>query len=87
MTFLLASTAAGWNGVYIAEIANLAPKGQASNVMGISLVVTYFGCIMTPIIFGIILATTESYLIAYTLFAIPSILVGLRLLVLKKQQE
>jgi len=85
MTFLLASTAAGWNGVYIAEIANLAPKGQASNVMGMSLVVTYFGCIMTPAIFGLVLATTDSYRIAYTLFAIPSILVGIRLLILKKQ--
>ncbi|MBO43301.1 MAG: hypothetical protein CMM28_06210 [Rhodospirillaceae bacterium] len=83
MIFLLAATAAGWNGVYIAEVATRAPKGQVANVMGMSLVVTYCGCILTPIVFGSILTfTSNDFPIAYSLFAIPAILVGFKLLIL-----
>ncbi|MDB3953698.1 MFS transporter [Alphaproteobacteria bacterium] len=88
MIFLLAATAAGWNGVYIAEVASRAPKGQAANVMGISLVVTYCGCILTPIVFGTILTfTTNDFPFAYSIFAIPAIVVGIRLFLLKVDQE
>ncbi|HAA92076.1 MAG: hypothetical protein CMM48_13230 [Rhodospirillaceae bacterium] len=87
VTFLLASTAAGWNGVFIAETAARAPKGQVSHVLGISLILTYAGCIATPPIFlGLLALSDGSYSFAFSLIAVPAILVGIRLLLLKPDQ-
>ena len=86
-TFLLASTAAGWNGVFIAESAARAPKGQASHVLGITLILTYAGCIATPPLFlGLLALSGGSYSVAFSLIGVPAILVGLRLLLLKPEQ-
>jgi hypothetical protein len=35
-------TAVGWNGVYLAEVARIAPPGQAAAATGASLAMTYF---------------------------------------------
>ena len=86
-SFFLASTAAGWNGVYIAETAARAPTGLASHVVGISLIMTYAGCITTAPLFLIILSLTgDGYHIAFSLFAVPAILTGLRLLSIERKQ-
>ena len=86
-SFVLASTAAGWNGVYIAETAARAPAGLASHVLGISLIMTYAGCIATTPLFLILLSLSrDSYHVAFSLFAVPAILTGLRLLSIERKQ-
>ncbi len=37
------ATAIGWNGVFLAEVARLAPKGNAGDATGGSLAVTFAG--------------------------------------------
>ncbi len=45
---LMGMTAIGWNGVYLAEIARLAPSGLISSATGASMVITYAGVMLGP---------------------------------------
>src|SRR3546814_239833 len=51
---LFGASAVGWNGVYLAEVARQAPKGQASIATGGTLCVTFLGIVIGPPIFGLI---------------------------------
>ena len=42
------ATAIGWNGVYLAQVARLAPPGKAGDATGGSLVFTYGGVLFGP---------------------------------------
>lgn len=64
------ATAIGWNGVYLAEVARLAPEGQAGFLTGGTLFFTYLGVVLGPPIFGMIVEATESFAVAYGLLAI-----------------
>lgn len=86
-SFVLASTAAGWNGVYIAETAARAPKGLASHVLGISLILTYAGCIVTtPLFLALLVISDDSYRTVFSLLAVPAILIGFRLLLIDRKR-
>jgi MFS family permease len=67
--FLLGLTASGWNGVFIAEVATLAPEGKVAEATGGMMTPSYFGLILGPMIFGGVLWTTESYGIAFLVSA------------------
>jgi MFS family permease len=73
------ATAVGWNGVWLAEIARLAP-GRASEATGGCLFFTFLGVVVTPPIFNAVLALAGSYPVAYSVFAIPALSVGAWLL-------
>jgi MFS family permease len=75
------ATAVGWNGVYLAEVARLAPEGRASAATGGALFFTFLGVVVTPPLFNAVLAIAGSYAVAYSVFAVPSLAVGIWMLV------
>ena len=75
------ATAVGWNGVYLAEVARLAPEGRASAATGGALFFTFLGVVVTPPLFNAVLALAGSYALAYSVFAVPSLAMGIWLLV------
>lgn len=64
-------TAVGWNGVFLAAVAKLAPSGRAAYVTGGTLAFTYLGVVVGPPIFGAIAAGTGGYRLAFVVLAIP----------------
>jgi len=70
------ATAVGWNGVFLAEIARLAPEGRASAATGGSLFFTFLGVVVTPPLFNLMLGLAGSYSAAYSVFALPALAVG-----------
>jgi MFS family permease len=77
---MFGATAVGWNGVWLAEIARLAP-GRASEATGGCLFFTFLGVVVTPPIFNAVLAVAGSYSAAYAVFAVPALAVGVSMLV------
>jgi MFS family permease len=73
-------TAIGWNGVYLAQVARLAPPGKAGDATGGALAFTYAGVLFGPPIFTLLVGWGTGYGVAYMLVAIPSVVCGLWLL-------
>ncbi len=74
------ASAVGWNGVWLAEIARLAP-GRASEATGGCLFFTFLGVVVTPPLFNVVLTLGAGYPVAYAVFAAPALAVGAWLLV------
>lgn len=74
------ASATGWNGVYLAAVARLAPPGMAGTATGGALSVTFFGVVLLPAAFGFLSETAGSFAAGYMLIAIPIVLCGLVLL-------
>ncbi|MDH5263335.1 MAG: MFS transporter [Betaproteobacteria bacterium] len=74
------ATAIGWNGVYLAQIARLAPPGKAGDATGGSLVFTYGGALFGPPAFTGLVAAGASYAAAFVAVAVPAVACGLWLL-------
>lgn len=70
------ATAVGWNGVFLAEVARLAPSGRTSEATGGCLFFTFLGVVLTPLAFNAALALSGSYASVYALFAFPALAVG-----------
>ena len=66
------ASATGWNGVYLAEVARLAPPGMASAATGGSLAITFFGVVLGPVVFGGIASAFDSYRAGYLVLAVPA---------------
>lgn len=77
---LVGATAIGWNGVYLAEIARLAPEGQAGRATGGALFVTFFGVVAAPPVFGGLASLTGSYVASFAVLASLTGIAGLALL-------
>ncbi len=77
------ATAVGWNGVFLAEVARLAPKDKISEATGACLFFTFLGVVCSPPLFNLALSLAGGYAGAYALFGVPSLLVGARLLVVR----
>jgi MFS family permease len=73
------AAAVGWNGVYLAEIARVAPPDQVGRVTGLSLFFTYGGVLVGPPTFAALQHLTGSWTATYGLTALPALL-GLLLL-------
>ena len=73
------ATAVGWNGVFLAEVARLAP-GRVSEATGACLFFTYLGVVVSPPLFSLALSLGGSYAGAYAIFGLPALAIGLRLL-------
>jgi len=78
------ATAVGWNGVFLAEIARLAPRDRISDATGGSAFFTFLGVVITPPLFHLVLHMTSSYGMTYALFGLPALAAGLRLLLTAK---
>ena len=72
-------SAVGWNGVYLAEVARLAPEGKVGLVTGGSQVYLFSGSVIAPPLFGMVAAAT-GFRFAYLLLGIAPVLAGLLLL-------
>ena len=88
--FLFASvfgaTAVGWNGVYLAEVARLAP-GKVGEATGGCLFFTFLGVVVTPPAFNAALALSANYAAAYAVFGVPALVVGAWLLVARRVER
>jgi MFS family permease len=58
---LYGATAVGWNGVFLAEVARLAPEGRVAIITGGTQFFTFAGVLIGPPLFGAIASLTESY--------------------------
>jgi hypothetical protein len=65
-------SALSWHGILLAETARLAPADQVGGVTGGVLSFTSIAMMIYPAVFGVILATTESYRLGFALASIPS---------------
>jgi len=82
---LFGFTAVGWNGVYLAEVARLAPVNQIGSATGASLFVTYFGVVLGPVAFAGIYSKVGAYTTAFSLFALVSFM-GLIFILLARKR-
>lgn len=78
------ASAIGWNGVYLAEVARQAPKGQASLATGGTLAVTFLGVVLGPPLFGALSGLFGSYRAGYAALAVPTLVCCVLLLRQKK---
>lgn len=76
----LGATAIGWNGVYLAEVARLAPPGEAGRATGGCLFFTFVGVVVLPFLFGWLQRSTGSYAACFIAAAIISGSVGVLLI-------
>ena len=65
------ASAIGWNGVYLAEVARIAPAGKAGMSTGGTLAFTFLGVVFWPPIFGQIAELTGSYRTSYVALCLP----------------
>lgn len=65
VAFAYGLTATGWNGIYLSEVARIAPPGKAAAATGASLAMTYAGVVLLPMLFWAIVAISDSYAAAY----------------------
>jgi MFS family permease len=74
------ATAVGWNGVFVAEVARIAPPGQVSQATGGCLFFTFLGVVLTPLLFNLVLHAGGGYSLAYALLGVPGLAAGASLL-------
>jgi MFS family permease len=84
----LAAAAAGfvgasWNGIYLAEVARLAPSDRVGDATSGSTLFTFLGYVVGPSVFSMVVTLTGSWTLAFGLVsaqvALVSLAVGLRL--------
>jgi MFS family permease len=80
VSLLYGGTAVGWNGVYLSEIARVAPLGRAASATGASIAMTYAGVVTMPAIFWLIVHMTGSYPAAFVAAGCLTLWRGARLL-------
>jgi MFS family permease len=67
---LLGGSAAGWNGVLMAEAARLAAPGRAGEAAGGVLAVAFAGVVVGPSLLGALIGAAGSYAIGFALLAL-----------------
>jgi MFS family permease len=78
--FVFGSTASGWNGAFMAEVARLAPAQAVGSATGGSLFFVNIGKMLGPVILVYAYAQAGSYSAAFALLSVPA-LIGLLCLV------
>ena len=77
---LFGASAVGWNGVYLAEVARLAPPGWVGATTGGTMFLTFIGALVAPPLFGLVVGLAGGYGRAYLLFCLLPGLAGAYLL-------
>lgn len=70
----------GWTGVHLAEVARLAPEGEAARATSGSAFLTYTGIVLAPSAFSVILLATGSFDAAFWMIAAGAVAAGAALL-------
>jgi MFS family permease len=73
-------TAIGWNGVFLAEVARLAPQGRVAIITGGTQFFTFAGVLIGPPLFGAIASVTGSYGAGFVVIAALPLLASVGLL-------
>ena len=73
LAFAFGAAAVGWNGVYLAEVARIAPAGRAGAATGASLAMTYSGVVVLPLLFWGVHAATGSYAASFATIGVLSL--------------
>jgi cyanate permease len=81
---LYGATAVGWNGVFLAEVARLAPEGRVAIVTGGTQFFTFAGVLIGPPVFGAIASATGSYSTGFAMIAALPFGAGIALLVRRR---
>jgi MFS family permease len=81
VSVVVTSTALGWHGVMLSEVARLAPPGHAGGMTGGVLAFSALGQIIIPLSFSAILTLTDSYTYGFIMAGIPPAIIGVMLLV------
>lgn len=81
VSVLVTSTALGWQGVLLSEIARHAPPGQIGSATGGVLSFSSLGQVVLPLVFSGILAATHNYSLGFYVTAVPALLAGIMLFV------
>ena len=79
IAFLLGLTASGWNGVFLAEVARLAPEGRVAETTGAVLMASYTGLLIGPVVVAS-LAEIGTLSLSYAVVAGATLLATLALL-------
>lgn len=74
---VLGTVALGWNGVFLAEVARLAPAGVAGMATGGALALTFVGALVGPPLFGALVTASGSYRVAFFAAAVTAAIAGL----------
>jgi predicted MFS family arabinose efflux permease len=83
----LGATAVGWNGVYMAEIARLAPPGQVGAATGGSLVFTFGGILVGPAGFALMAGALGSYAHAFALVVVAGMFGAVAVLLARRSER
>lgn len=67
---LLGASATGWNGVFLAEVARLAPIGDAARATGGALAATYMGIMLGPLLFSVLYNLSGHYEVSFIVLAL-----------------
>jgi nitrate/nitrite transporter NarK len=73
---LLGSSALGWNGVHMAELARLAPVDQVGEVTSAASLLGFIGTVLGPVAFALIVTVTGSFSLAFMIVASQLMIVG-----------
>ena len=76
----LGATGTGWSGVFFAEMARLAPEGEAVRAIGGASSITFTGAVFGPVGFSAFVAATDSYAGGFVLVALMTVLPAVVLL-------
>ncbi|MCE9639735.1 MAG: MFS transporter [Betaproteobacteria bacterium] len=77
LAVVFGASAIGWNGVFVAEVARIAPAGDIAQATGATLGMTYFGVVVGPFVFWAIVTGTASYAIAFAAIGVGALVAGL----------
>jgi nitrate/nitrite transporter NarK len=71
--FFFGTTASGWHGAYLAELARISPSEQVGTVTSGVLILIQLSSILTPILFATLFLATRSYSLSFGMLVIPAI--------------
>ena len=83
LCFFFGLTASGWNGLFLAEVARLAPEGRVSEATGGVLITSFAGLVLGPPLFGLMVAWSGSYVPGFLTMAVAC-LAGAALLIRRR---
>jgi predicted MFS family arabinose efflux permease len=77
VTAILGLTGLSWNGVYLAEVAVIAPPGAAGAATGGALSMTFLGIVLGPALFSAVVSLSGSYTLGFCIVAAAAFMGGL----------
>ena len=70
---IFGAASVGWNGLVIAEVARLSPRGKVSVVMSAAMTWNFAGILVGPAMFATVFKLTASYTLTYGLLAMVAL--------------